>query len=74
MCGCQGHLEGPLWSCLSPSLLTGGAENVHFLGKRWLFLDMPPPAALQSVQEKRGFGPGSKRNTQTKTFFLLDRP
>lgn len=37
MCGWQGHLEGPLWSCLSPSLLTGGAENVHFLGKKVAF-------------------------------------
>lgn len=74
MCGCQGHLEGPLWSCLSPSLLTGGAENVHFLGKRRLFLDMPPPAALQCVQGSGALDLTAKEPFKLKLFVLLGRP
>lgn len=57
------------WSHLT-SVHMGEQENVHFLGQRWIFLDIPPPTALQIVQ-KWCFGPDFKKNTQTKTFSLF---
>lgn len=36
-------------------------ENMHCRGQCWLFLDIPPPTALQLVQKKQGIGPDFKR-------------